>query len=78
MKAIDAYDHWLRKADSPSEVHLFKACALYYLGKYAEAEEEAAQGPTNRLHTRFPPLMSFIVTLLTFFFFLTFKLKQNK
>jgi len=34
----------LQAEDADSRLHTFKACALFYLGQYAEAEKEAMLG----------------------------------
>eukprot|EP00932_Pfiesteria_piscicida_P015231 SRR837773.27262.p1 GENE.SRR837773.27262~~SRR837773.27262.p1 ORF type:complete len:122 (+),score=55.48 SRR837773.27262:45-410(+) len=42
-KAIDTYDECLKK-DSDLNIHVYKACCLYALTQYQEAEEEAQKG----------------------------------
>ncbi|CAJ1395643.1 unnamed protein product [Effrenium voratum] len=50
-KALDAYDDAMRKENNPS-IHVYKACCLYALCQYQEAEEEAKKAPDSSLKTR--------------------------
>lgn len=50
-KAIDAYDETMKKENNP-DIHLYKACCLYALTQYSEAEEEAKKAPDCGLKTR--------------------------
>lgn len=51
-KAIDVYDEILNSKESDPLVHTYKACCLYALCLYQEAEEEAKQAPDSPLKTR--------------------------
>lgn len=50
-KAIDTYDEALKK-DNDKNIHVYKACCLYALCQYQEAEEEAQKAPDTSLKTR--------------------------
>lgn len=50
-KAIDTYDDALKK-ENDRNMHAYKACCLYALQQYQEAEEEAAKAPDNSLKIR--------------------------
>jgi len=50
-KAIDAYDEALQK-EKDLNIHAYKACCLYALTSYKEAEEEASLAPDGPLKTR--------------------------
>lgn len=53
QKALDTYNELLRASDDPDPTyHVFAAACLFYLGRYEEAEEEAARGPNTKLQTR--------------------------
>merc|ERR1719252_241860 len=51
-KAIDLYDEVLVSKESDPVVHTYKACCLYALCLYQEAEEEAKKAPDSPLKTR--------------------------
>lgn len=51
-KAIDLYDEVLASKDTDAVVHVYKACCLYALCLYQEAEEEAKKAPDSALKTR--------------------------
>merc|ERR1719359_313339 len=51
-KAIDLYDEVLMSKDADPVVHVYKACCLYALCLYTEAEEEAKLSPDTALRTR--------------------------
>lgn len=50
-KAADAYDDALKK-ENDANIHCYKACCLYALCKYEEAEEAAAKAPESALQAR--------------------------
>lgn len=50
-KAIDAYDDAMKKENDPS-IYAYKACCLYALCQYAEAEDVAKLAPESQLKTR--------------------------
>merc|ERR1719229_535610 len=50
-KALDAYDDAMKK-EGDKNIHVYKACCLYALTQYKEAEEEARQAPESPLKTR--------------------------
>mmetsp|Transcript_1767 Transcript_1767/g.3940 ORF Transcript_1767/g.3940 Transcript_1767/m.3940 type:complete len:561 (-) Transcript_1767:411-2093(-) len=50
-KAIDAYDEAIKK-ENDQNIHAYKACCLYALTQYQEAEDEAKQAPESPLRTR--------------------------
>jgi intraflagellar transport protein 56 len=52
QKAIDTYQEVLRNEDPPQRAHLYKACCLFYLQSFKEAEAEAAKGPSCSLQNR--------------------------
>lgn len=49
--ALEAYDGALKK-DGDKNIHAYKACCLYALCQYAQAEEEAKLAPDSSLKTR--------------------------
>jgi len=51
-KAIDLYDEVLASRDADPVVHVYKACCLYALCLYDEAEVAAKQGPDTPLKSR--------------------------
>mmetsp|Transcript_95965 Transcript_95965/g.170315 ORF Transcript_95965/g.170315 Transcript_95965/m.170315 type:complete len:566 (+) Transcript_95965:83-1780(+) len=55
-KAIDAYDDHLKKVmpgqETDLNIHAYKACCLYALTQYQEAEDEAKKAPDSPLKTR--------------------------
>ena len=51
-KALELYQQMLGSADPDPTLHTYAAVCLFYMGRYAEAEEEALQGPASRLQTR--------------------------
>jgi intraflagellar transport protein 56 len=51
-KAIDLYDEVLASKDSDPIVHVYKACCLYALCLYEEAEQAAKQAPDTPLKSR--------------------------
>jgi len=50
-KAIDSYDEALKK-EGDKAIHVYKACCMYALCQYQEAEEEAQKAPDTSLKTR--------------------------
>jgi intraflagellar transport protein 56 len=50
-KAIDTYDEALQTEKDPN-IHAYKACCLYALTSYQEAEDEAKLAPDSPLKTR--------------------------
>lgn len=50
-KAIDAYDEAVKK-ETDAHIPAYKACCLYALTQYTEAEEEAKKAPDSPLKTR--------------------------
>merc|ERR1719261_370711 len=50
-KALDAYTEATRK-ENDKNIHAYKACCLYALCQYKEAEEEVKQAPDSPLKTR--------------------------
>jgi intraflagellar transport protein 56 len=51
-KALEAYEEWESRGQAPDEVHLYKACCLFYLQMFKVAEQEASKGPANLLQNR--------------------------
>lgn len=51
-KALVVYEELLESPDANPVYHLYKACCLFYLARYEDAEEAALQGPAERLQTR--------------------------
>jgi len=51
-KAIDLYDEVLASKDADPVTHVYKACCLYALCLYEEAEKEAKMAPDSALKTR--------------------------
>lgn len=52
QRALAAYTEVWDGVDPPQETHLYIACCQYYLQMYAEAEEEATEGPNCPLKMR--------------------------
>jgi len=50
-KAFEAYDEALKK-ENDANIHAYKACCLYALCQYKEAEDEAKLAPESTLQTR--------------------------
>lgn len=50
-KAIDVYDEAMKK-DNDLNIHVYKACCLYALCLYQDAENEAKKGPDSPLKNR--------------------------
>jgi len=51
QKAIDTYDEAAKKSDDHN-IPVYKACCLYALTQYQEAEDEAQKAPESSLKTR--------------------------
>lgn len=51
-RALEVYDTMLAMPDCPREYNLFRACCLFYLHDYPEAEKAAMAGPAGSLQTR--------------------------
>mmetsp|Transcript_15366 Transcript_15366/g.36287 ORF Transcript_15366/g.36287 Transcript_15366/m.36287 type:complete len:563 (-) Transcript_15366:128-1816(-) len=52
QKALDMIDDMLKSCEQEGQLHLYRACCMFYLGQYKEAEREALMGPVNRLQNR--------------------------
>jgi len=51
-KSFEAYDEALKKDASATDIHAYKACCLYALCQYKEAEDEAKLAPDSPLQCR--------------------------
>ncbi|VDK74060.1 unnamed protein product [Onchocerca ochengi] len=51
-KAISTYEKMLVKKNCSSEINVYIACCLFFLGMYAEAKQYAEKGPKNALQNR--------------------------
>lgn len=51
-KALAVYEELCKKPETPKEYHLYKACCLFYMGEYNDAESTARQGPPGSLQNR--------------------------
>ena len=51
-KALEFCEEQLRLPECDPVFHTYKACCLFFLGMYKEAEEAALAGPASRLQNR--------------------------
>lgn len=51
-KALSVYEQIEKAGDSTPELGVYKACSLFYLGRFAEAEELLAAAPSADLRNR--------------------------
>jgi len=51
-RALQVYERLLEAEDPDPVYHTYAAACLFYMGRYAEAEEEALRGPKSPLQTR--------------------------
>ena len=51
-KALECCEEQLKQPDFDPLAHTYKACCLFFLGMYKEAEEAALAGPSSRLQNR--------------------------